>query len=261
MKYQEYQIKNINVCGKNIECYLIKKNIKNIYFKIENKELYISVPKKADMHIIDKAILSKEKWIYDKLNKENTSKKIRRQIHEKYYNGDYIYLLGKQYQIKYQAKCVQDDRKNIINSINVDNINKCVYIFEPYDDNKKRKDDKNDKNDILEKQSIIITNLIYRLYEDSAKDVIYSISDNIGKKLNLTPNKLSIKRLKRAWGYCSSKKHISINIDCIMYDEKVIESVILHEYCHLKYMNHKKDFWNMVFKYMPEYDEIKKRLE
>ena len=46
-----------------------------------------------------------------------------------------------------------------------------------------------------------------------------------------------------------------------MFDEDVINYVVLHEFCHLKYMNHSKVFWNMVGKYMPNYKEIKNKLK
>ena len=32
-----------------------------------------------------------------------------------------------------------------------------------------------------------------------------------------------------------------------------MDYVVIHELSHLKYMNHSKDFWNMVGKYMPDY--------
>lgn len=75
------------------------------------------------------------------------------------------------------------------------------------------------------------------------------------------PNKVRIKDMKYAWGSCSSNKNISINRKLAKKDEKVIEYVVLHEMCHLKYMNHSKDFWNLVETYMPEYKDYKKILK
>ena len=43
-------------------------------------------------------------------------------------------------------------------------------------------------------------------------------------------------------------------------EEKVIEYVVLHEMCHLVYMNHSKQFWNLLEKYMPEYKIYKNKL-
>ena len=81
------------------------------------------------------------------------------------------------------------------------------------------------------------------------------------KKLGISPNKVKLKNIKYAWGSCSSKKNISINIQLATKEEQVIKYVVLHEMCHLKYMNHSKDFWNLVENYMPNYKMYKKKLK
>ena len=74
-------------------------------------------------------------------------------------------------------------------------------------------------------------------------------------------NKITIKEIKYAWGSCSSKKNITINLELIKYSEKAIRYVILHELCHIKHMNHSKEFWKLIEKYMPEYKEIQKEFK
>ena len=41
----------------------------------------------------------------------------------------------------------------------------------------------------------------------------------------------------------------------VAYDEKTIEYVILHEFCHLKYKIRTKNFWKMIGTYMPNYEQ------
>jgi len=43
--------------------------------------------------------------------------------------------------------------------------------------------------------------------------------------------------------------------------QKAIRYVKLHELCHIKHMNHSKEFWKLVEKYMPEYKEIQKEFK
>ena len=78
--------------------------------------------------------------------------------------------------------------------------------------------------------------------------------------LKVTPEKVRIKPLNYAWGSCSSNKNISINSKLANKNEKAVEYVVLHEMCHLIYMNHSKNFWNLVEKNMPNYKEYKKLL-
>ena len=79
--------------------------------------------------------------------------------------------------------------------------------------------------------------------------------------LEVAPQKVRIKRIKYAWGSCSSKKNITINMNLAKKDKEVIEYVVLHEMCHLIHMNHSKDFWFLVEKHMPQYKEYKNKLQ
>lgn len=97
--------------------------------------------------------------------------------------------------------------------------------------------------------------------EEKFKQIIEKNAQELIKITGLIPNKIKIKDIKYAWGSCSSNKNITINHKLIAYSEIAIRYVILHELCHLKYMNHSKEFWNLVQKYMPEYKEVKKEFK
>lgn len=81
------------------------------------------------------------------------------------------------------------------------------------------------------------------------------------EKIGEYPNKVRIRDLNYAWGSCSTKRNISINEKLAKHSEKEIEYVILHELCHLKHMNHSKQFWNLVEENMPDYKSIRKELK
>ena len=75
------------------------------------------------------------------------------------------------------------------------------------------------------------------------------------------PNKITIKDLKYAWGSCTSNRNIAINKKLARMDVKLIEYVVLHEVCHLKHMNHSKEFWALVESQMPDYKKYRKELK
>lgn len=97
--------------------------------------------------------------------------------------------------------------------------------------------------------------------KEEFKEIIEKNANELIQETGLRPNKITIKQIKYAWGSCSSKKNITLNLELIKYSQQAIRYVILHELCHLKYMNHSKDFWNLVEKYMPNYKQIKKEFK
>lgn len=97
--------------------------------------------------------------------------------------------------------------------------------------------------------------------KEEFKEIVEKHANELVKQTGLVPNKITIKQIKYAWGSCSSKKNITINLELIKYSEQAIRYVILHEFCHIKYMNHSKDFWNLVEKYMPDYKQVKKEFK
>ena len=97
--------------------------------------------------------------------------------------------------------------------------------------------------------------------QEQFKQIIEKNANELIKMTGLIPNKIRIKDIKYAWGSCSSKKNITLNLELIKYSQEAIRYVMLHELCHIKYMNHSKDFWNMVAYYMPDYKMAEKELK
>ena len=124
---------------------------------------------------------------------------------------------------------------------------------------------------IIEKKSDWIEKNLEKTSQKQEKPALYTeeqfkkiVENNANELINTTgliPRKIRIRDIKYAWGSCSNNKNITINKKLISYSELAIRYVILHELCHLKYMNHSKDFWDLVQKYMPEYKKAKMKLK
>ena len=101
-----------------------------------------------------------------------------------------------------------------------------------------------------------------KLYTDEEfKSIVQDTANELIKETGLVPNKVRIRDIKYAWGSCSANKNVTISYKLIYYSKEAIKYVILHELCHIKYMNHSKAFWNLVATYMPNYKEIKKEFK
>lgn len=70
-----------------------------------------------------------------------------------------------------------------------------------------------------------------------------------------TFKKITIRGQYTRWGSCSSSGTLSFNWRLMLAPPRVLDYVVVHELCHLKHMDHSRDFWNAVAKIMPDYKE------
>ncbi|PLX40086.1 MAG: M48 family peptidase [Deltaproteobacteria bacterium] len=72
---------------------------------------------------------------------------------------------------------------------------------------------------------------------------------------------LHIRKMKTRWGSCSSKGRINLNLELIKAPKECIDYVVMHELCHIKVPSHGPKFWRLMAKFMPDYEERKRRLK
>jgi predicted metal-dependent hydrolase len=77
----------------------------------------------------------------------------------------------------------------------------------------------------------------------------------------LAPKKLGFRSQKTRWGSCSHQGSVTLNWKLVCAEPGVIDYVIVHELCHLKHLDHSKNFWRLVETYCPDWKEKKKWLQ
>ena len=77
------------------------------------------------------------------------------------------------------------------------------------------------------------------------------------QKLGVTePKKIVIKRLKNRWGSLGKNAGtINLNVNLIKAPEDVVNYLVLHEICHLRIKEHSHHYWDLLHKFMPDYEE------
>lgn len=81
------------------------------------------------------------------------------------------------------------------------------------------------------------------------------------KIMDVKPYKVLIRKMITRFGVNSLKpRRITYTYDLLHYPIEVIDTVIVHELCHEFIRNHSEDFYNLVNKYCPNYQEMHKHL-
>lgn len=76
------------------------------------------------------------------------------------------------------------------------------------------------------------------------------------------PFRVAIRNTQRQFGSNSKTTHtLSFQISLIHYSEEIIESVVIHELAHEFQRNHSDKFYNIVYKYCPNYKAVQRKLK
>ena len=95
---------------------------------------------------------------------------------------------------------------------------------------------------------------------EKAKAIIPERVKHYAPKIGVTYNRITIRCQRTRWGSCSSKGNLNFNCLLALFPVEVIDSVVVHELCHRKHMNHSPQFYAEVEKVFPEYKRCHKWL-
>ena len=70
-----------------------------------------------------------------------------------------------------------------------------------------------------------------------------------------------IMTMKKQWGSCSRQGQLMLNPHLVKASKECIDYVILHELCHIAEHNHSEKFWRLLNQVMPNWKEVKARLD
>jgi len=72
-------------------------------------------------------------------------------------------------------------------------------------------------------------------------------------QIGVTYGRITIRSQKSRWGSCSAKGNLNFNCLLMLTPPEVIDSVVVHELCHRREMNHSKQFYAEVLRVYPDY--------
>ena len=213
---------------------ITKKNIKNVILKVRSDgTVTLSVPCRTSNVFITSFLKSKEQWILKNL--EKIKKNSTKAVDKSYKNGDNIEYLGNIY--------ILEILKSSKNFVQIENDKFKVFC-----------------NKEINKENI--ENIVYNWYKKEALKIFKISLDKYSSLIRERYSDFKIRKMKRRWGSCRYiSKLITLNIELIKKPIECIDYVTLHEIAHLKFPHHKKEFWDFISLYMPDWKIRKERLD
>lgn len=81
------------------------------------------------------------------------------------------------------------------------------------------------------------------------------------KRLKVSPGRVTVASHAKRWGSCSRKGQLRFNWKLSMMPRPVFDYVVVHELCHLKELNHSRQFWGLVESFLPDYKDRRRWLK
>ena len=187
---------------------------------LKNGNVIVKAPINMKDEIINRFVEDKQSWIREKL----ASIKETQNKFEDVISMQKCLIYGNKYSLVIaDVKAIQTTDKFEI------------VIPEKFDEEKKQK-------------------TIIQWYKKLAKKALSERLKFIENRINLKSASLKIGDSRGRWGSCNSYGNIILNYRVVMLPPKIIDYVIVHELCHLLELNHSKNFWSNVEKYLPNYE-------
>ena len=101
----------------------------------------------------------------------------------------------------------------------------------------------------------------YLLNKSKALKLVREKLAKLNAVYNFKYHKVTIRNQSSRWGSCSRDGNLNFNYKMVYLSEEIAEYVVAHELCHLKEMNHGKDFWYLVSLTIPHWQTLRKQLK
>ncbi len=215
----------------NVITYTVNKAVnRNMYITVQNGEVVVNAPWYFTSNKIQQIVQEKKNWILSKMQEyeENLS------------NIQSVKIFGKNYDVQVEYKNIKAPELNLRENYKIEIILPAKY--------------KKVGNEQILKMSI------EKMYEQIANTEIEDIMEKTRKMLGIAPEDYEIRKMEKTLGKCEDGK-ITIAPELMQYKREVIEYVVAHEFCHLKYKTHGKRFYQIIEKYISDYRKYEREIQ
>lgn len=215
----------------NVITYTVNKAINtDMYITVQDGEVVVNAPWYFTSNKIQQMVQEKKNWILSKMA----------EYEENLPNMQSVKIFGKNYDIQVEYKNIKTAELNLKENFKIEIILPTKY--------------KKVGNEQILKMSI------EKMYEQIAENEIEDLMERTRKMLGIAPEEYEVEKMNGLLGKCVNGK-ITINPELMQYKKEVIEYVVAHEFCHLKYKTHGKRFYEIIEKYMPDYKKYEREIQ
>ena len=220
---------------KDIEFRIEFKNRKTISISVEPpKNITVVAPVGTSEEEIKEAVKSKGSWIVQKLFEFRNIESKR--VNREFVNGESFMYLGRNYSLQiYVDETLQNN-----SSVKLFRGKFHVYV--------KEKDDE------------LIKDAMKYWYREKTEEQVKKRIKYYQKYFNKQPTAIKVKEQKKRWASCTLNNELLFNWRCVMAKSTALDYIVVHEMCHMYYMNHSQEFWDLVASVMVDYEVRKEWL-
>lgn len=198
------------------------------------KDITVMAPIDAKEEEIKAVVKSKGAWIVQKLFEfRNIESKI---VNREFVNGESFMYLGRNYSLQIHV----DETLQNNSSVKLFRGKFHVYVKE--------------KNDEL------IKDAMEAWYREKTEEQVKKRIKYYQKFFNKKPSAIKVKEQKKRWASCTSNNELLFNWRCVMAKSTALDYIVVHEMCHMYYMNHSQEFWDLVASIISDYETRKEWL-
>ncbi len=178
-------------------------------------------------------------------------------------NIDYTIVRSKRRSIGFEVRpggkiTVRIPMRASVNTVKEIIEDKKDWLYEMY----LKQKDKIDTNSLREaERNDPRTAYLEKKYRQAAKRYIYERVEYYIEMIGGHYSSIRIGDQKTRWGSCSNNGTLSFSWRLMLAPPRILDYVVIHEICHLTYMDHSKNFWDLVSVYDPDYKEHRKWLK
>jgi len=227
--------------GSTVISYSIRRSLraKHVRISVGADGVQVVAPVSMEDDEIILLVENKREWIFNTLESYRQRHTQIRAEHE-FISGEILLYMGKNYLL-----CVRE-HEGRYGSVKLTDDQLLVHIPKDIPQEKRRE---------------VIRRTLELWYIGRAKELIHERLELFIDKLCVKVNMVRFKNQKTRWGSCSQKGNLNFNWKLVMAPMHIVDYLVVHELCHLRQMNHSKEFWKLVGSQIPDYKKRRKWLK